>query len=175
MDAALRMLVGLIGAGVLVAMMHAGMVNVKFGLPAPSPGADAGKPASAPGAKPDCGVADCSDQAWLEVLIFGFVAGFSERFVPDLLAKASPTAPTPGPAPAKAPPAPSSAAGTPAGKKPEDATDAAPPGQKPGDPAHDDEAHDDNCACDTPLDEAEATADEHLPAASGGVATPNPA
>lgn len=176
MDAALRMLVGLIGAGVLVAMMDAHMVNVTFGFQAsggraPPAGAQpsGGTPDMPAPARPGCFVATCSEQAWLEVVIYGFVAGFSERFVPDLLAKASATTPAPDPAP-KLPPAAAGGGDAKAARKPDDPPDAS-AGEKPADPSPDDEAHDDECTCGAPLTAAEATADEHLPAASGGVAT----
>ena len=203
MDAALRMLVGLIGAGVLVAMVDAHMVNVTFGLPAapaagvplrstpsepPNTRIDAVPPAAPASPTPqdaanrseatdaglNCGVARCSDQAWLNILIFGFVAGFSERFVPDLLAKAGATAPAPDSLPL-VPRTPINVGNASVGKKSDDEVTALPADKSPSDPEPDDEAHDDNCVCDTPLDETQATADEHLPAASGGVAVPNAA
>jgi hypothetical protein len=184
MDAGLRMLVGLIGAGLLVAMVDAHMVNVSFGLPDATgnmaPPAAKTAAGNAPAVAPTAGTAAPAggggdrDQAWLRVLIFGFVAGFSERFVPDLLAKATVSAADPA---AKAPAAAASdPADGPPDKKPDDAPIAAPAARKFGDSvqdtAPDDEAHDDNCTCDTPLTDAEATADAHLPAASGGVAIP---
>ena len=79
MDAALRVVIGLMGGALLIALVRAGVVNIAFG---------------------NTPLGSTND--WLYVLIVGFIAGFSERFVPDLLAKASGSTDGPPKPPAKA-------------------------------------------------------------------------
>ena len=66
-DASLRIVIGMIAAGVLILFLHASIVpNFKIG--------DA--------------ILSGKDIAWQAVLVIGFLAGFSERLVPNLLGKA---------------------------------------------------------------------------------------
>lgn len=140
MDAILRILIGVIAAAVLAALVISKAVTVMIGNASP----------------------DAKDHAWLYFLIVGFIAGFSERFVPDLLAKA--TASTEAPEPVvpqterKAANATATSARS-AASAPPDAPDPLP-----------DEALADDCACDIDLTDAEATKDADLPPATGGVA-----
>jgi hypothetical protein len=68
-DAALRMLIGAISAAVLFLLVNSGaLVDIQFGA-AKLVGPDA---------------------AWQAMLLLGFMAGFFERLVPDLLEKAAP-------------------------------------------------------------------------------------
>lgn len=152
MDAALRMVIGIIAAVVLAAIIRSGVVSVNIGSAALSAGGGPG---------------------WLLVLIYGFIAGFSERFVPDLLAKASVTTDVPvvqeridterAPAAATASPTTLEAA---AEDSEQHATLAV---TVPDDPAPE-EGGIDNCACDVDLPDDEVTGDADLPPASGGVA-----
>ncbi len=234
LDALLRMVIGLVAAGVLMAMVDAGLVNVSFGnlrsspadarlslnpppnAPAPQAAASGDVPSQAAGAPtqptpaqptpaqptqaqpppappPDAATTDAAtteapavvrtlampartgDAAapggtWLQILLIGFVAGFSERFVPDLLAKATATAPTPVPV-VTAQAAPS---GTPPPPPDQPKPDAASPEDDAGE-EHDAEAHADGCPGGAALAEDEVTPDTLLPAASGGVAPAAPA
>ena len=68
MDAVLRMTIGVIAAAVLAALIMVDAIKFSFGNMSYSP---------------------TGPHNILYVLVIGFVAGFSERFVPDLLAKAS--------------------------------------------------------------------------------------
>ena len=70
MDAILRIVIGVIGAAVLITLINLQLFKLSFGS------AEIGGVGAAP-------------NDWLKVLLVGFVAGFSERLVPDLLSKAA--------------------------------------------------------------------------------------
>jgi hypothetical protein len=113
---------------------------------------------------------------WLMVLLSGFVAGFSERFVPDLLAKVGASTEVPsrrGEEPGAA-----------AAQRKEDGAAEPPKDQAAGgessgggemgdeeDP-HPEDAATDACAADIEVTDEIATADADLPPAAGGVAKP---
>jgi hypothetical protein len=149
-DAALRILIGFIAGAIFLSMLHSGAVEFNFGRQSSNPEEALG---------------------WAVVLVAGFVAGFSERMVSDILGQAAgkavvaavaPASRAPGEGPTKpAPPAP---------QLPHDngvagATLAAP---EPPDP----HGSTDHCASDAHLKDGdpEVTDDEDLPPASGGVA-----
>lgn len=149
MDAALRISIGFIGGGVLMALLIVKVVSLKFG---------------------DFTLGDTS---LMGVLVAGFIAGFSERLVPDLLDQASVKVGTPTPAPRAIPPIPPKKDGDGGGDG-----DAGKP--KPDDPDGSDplpeEAHADGCASDHEVEDDQVMDDAQLPAASGGVAVvPGPA
>jgi hypothetical protein len=146
-DAGLRIMIGFIAAGVLYALMRTGVVTLMLG--------DAKL------------IGDQS--SWLYVLLIGFVAGFSERFVPDLLAKVGTSTdahtgdaslPPPPPTPASAP---------------SPVVEASNEGETPAedDDPHAPDAQADHCVSDVELADHEITTDAELPAASGGVARPD--
>ena len=152
MDAALRVTIGFIGASVLMALVKLQLINVTIGTSQALGG-----------------------ETLLSVLIIGFIAGFSERMVPDLLGKASvQTAP-----PRPAPPADGKADG---GKKDDGGGGAGAGaggsggnggGGAKGPAAADDpppDAYEDGCVCDHELEDENVTHDTDLPPASGGVA-----
>ena len=150
MDASLRIIIGFIAASVLIALVTSQVVTVglgdaKLGLPA--------------------------DKPWLFVLIIGFIAGFSERFVPDLLAKATASTQTP-PSPSMQLPSQkpiaaggvgSSSSDTPPELKNEDK-------EVKDDPLQQEEEVD-HCLCGLDVSDTEATLDTELPATAGGVVT----
>ena len=84
MDAVLRVTIGFIAAAALVALLKAGLIDVRVGS------------------------RSFANRDPLMIIIAGFLAGFSERMVPDLLAKAenSITGNAPGTRPAPPPPPP---------------------------------------------------------------------
>jgi len=140
LDALLRVAIGAIAGAVLVGLIRSDAVTISLG------GTD---PAS-----------------WLSVLTAGFVAGFSERLVQDLLAKVE--------VKTKPPTEPSVTAlggGTGGRGAP---TSVAPP---PAGPSDDGEAHAheggvDHCLENITVEEGEVTKDDDLPPAFGGVAKP---
>jgi hypothetical protein len=146
MDAALRMLIGLMAGAVLMALIRANIVNIGFGT----------------------NNAVGNEQSWLVVLIIGFIAGFSEQMVPDLLAKANASTdrdtprPIPVPPPPPAPPSGANPAAADASEQPEtDEPDALP-----------EEAATDGCVSDLDLPDDLVTTDTQLPASAGGVERP---
>jgi hypothetical protein len=161
MDAVLRVTIGFIAGAVILALILSHVVNLQFD----GNGIQAG------------GV--------LHLLIAGFAAGFSERLVPDLLDKAS-VRPTDRPAPIPVPPAQPAGGQSGGGGGPGDAGSGSAAGgggpgpngegSKPGSQAVGDaelppeEAAEDACIADMELTEDEATPDDALPPASGGVA-----
>src|SRR5262249_54615019 len=74
LDAALRILVGALGGALLIALIKSGA----FGLTIGTADIKESKDLLSPGS------------AWLLVFLVAFIAGFFERMVPDLLAKAAP-------------------------------------------------------------------------------------
>jgi hypothetical protein len=159
-DASLRVLIGFIGASVLMGLISAKAVTLGLG----------GTPFNA----------DEPKTAWLVVLIVGFLAGFSERLVPDLLAKASASVQAPPPQAQARPAAEAGKAAAAGAAAAAAAPAAAAPGGAPapelaGAAQPDDdrtvqEAAVDHCVCDVEVAPAEVTQDAELPAASGGVA-----
>ncbi len=153
MDSVLRILIGMIAAAVLVAFIRSGAM--KFDIGSASSDAKA-------------------ENAWLYILLVGFIAGFSERIVPDLLAKVSSTTSPAAPATAATgtaspktdakPPTSPAGAGAPAGTPP--------PSEDAEQP--DPEAASDHCASDIALKDDEVTPDNALPAAAGGVDAAQP-
>jgi len=147
MDAVLRVIIGALAGTVLVALIVAGLVKVHIG----------GSAAEIYGA--------------MEILIFGFVAGFAERLVPDLLAKVEartgepPTIRRPEPdMDADRKRRPEKAGGAAAGADAEEGADDA----DAADPVPE-QSSEDSCAADIELPDDEATPDSELPPASGGV------
>lgn len=147
-EAVLRIVIGAIAGTVLVALIRSGFVHIGFGG---------------------------EQQKEINELYYacaGFLAGFSERLVPDLLAKGEVTAGAAPPMrrqPTPEPPAKGGAAG---------GAGAAAPAATTGDGAAaedvdhaPDQSDEDGCVCDHPLAEDDVTDDAFLPAASGGVAT----
>lgn len=144
MDAVLRIVIGAIAGAVLVGLIDAQFV--RFSLGDSSPGT----------------------YGAIHILIVGFIAGFAERLVPDLLAKAEartgepPIIRKPEPdldVPRGAQPA-----------KPGATAGAAVPGDEAAADLPPGEASEDTCIAGVPLAAGEVTEDENLPAASGGVA-----
>jgi hypothetical protein len=158
-DAALRVVIGVIAGGLLVALTQTKLVTTALTT------------------------ADMRGPSWLYVLLIGVVAGFAERLVPDILAKsAAATNLAAASAAAGAPPVrrPAGAAGAAVGTAgvaagvapaaapipslaPQAAVIAAP---------HDPDEHEDACLCD--IHTGAATPDTELPPAIGGVAAPRP-
>jgi hypothetical protein len=141
MDAVLRVIVGAIGGVVLVSLIRAGFVRFSLGDSSPD------------------------DYRTIHILIVGFVAGFTERLVPDLLAKAD--ARTGEPAATRLP-EPSAPA---AEKQPESKAEAA---AEAGAAAEESDVvpgqeSEESCVADESIPDNELTDDQELPAASGGV------
>jgi ribosomal protein L12E/L44/L45/RPP1/RPP2 len=158
MDAVLRMLIGLIAAAVLMGLMLADVVNLNFG------DVDRALVTNQAGGAP--GEAGLN---WLTVLIVGFIAGFSERFVPDLLGKAAGSTDAPPPAPTK----PAKPGEEPAPEAREGAAAPAAADDEEEDPLPE-EAATDSCASDVEVPDGLVTADADLPPAAGGVEKPAP-
>lgn len=151
-EAVLRIMIGIIAGAVLVGLILSGFVHVGFGE------------------------TDPKQVSGLYYAAAGFLAGFAERLVPDLLAKgkvvdgAAPPplrqpAPPGGP---KGPNAPTGGAGaaTPGG----DGGGGNPATATANDVDHaPEQSGEDGCVCDHDLAEDEVTDDAFLPAASGGV------
>jgi len=165
-DATVRICIGALAAFVIAEFLLTGAIQISFGdvaLPDAPPRRDGLKVPSVP-----------------VMLLAGFLAGFAERFVPDLLnTYATRAAPgdggegAPPVAPAPAPPGPAAAVASAPGTAaiaadPGDAT-AAPTDEEAAlvtPPAEDEDV--DGCVVDLAAPE-HVTADEDLPAASGGV------
>lgn len=151
MDAVLRVVVGAIGGVVLVSLVLAHFVEFHIG-----------------------GSGGSTGQTALEIFIISFVAGFAERLVPDLLAKADTSAANPATA-YRAPPLPpagqarGSGAGASSTQQGAAGATASTVNQAP------DDSDDDSSGADVMLSSDEITNDEDLPAASGGVASEPPA
>jgi hypothetical protein len=94
---------------------------------------------------------------WLALMLAAFIGGFSERLVPDLLAKAAASDP------------PSKPTGTSVGSK-NPVSAPSPSNPPPVAPALDPGATFDHCLASAGVTDAEATLDSELPAAMGGVA-----
>ena len=130
MDAVLRMVIGVISAGILICLLRSGV-----------------------------GVTLSPSGGWMQLVTLGFLAGFSERLVPDLLQKAGMAVEV-----TPLPPKPPLAAAPLAEAKPLEVKPAAgvvadaPSLPETGD-----------CLCDAPLAPADAVPDAALPAATGGV------
>ena len=149
MDAILRVIIGVMAAAVLMALMKADVVSIDFGV------------------NNKMG----TEEGWLAVLIIGFIAGFSERFVPDLLARASAATDRTQPSPAPTPPAAAPSAPA-AGAVAAGATEGAEPEAAEEEDNLPEEAATDGCVTDVDLPEELVTTDVDLPAAAGGVETP---
>ena len=147
-DATVRICVGSLAAFVLVVFLMSGVIQINFGQ---GHGVGLGGAAVGPDGE--------TRLAWPVTLICGFLAGFVERLVPDLLnsyavgpVRASRDPATPAPVGAT-----------------RDQPERKPPGDDGGAETLDPEEHVDGC--DVDLSAADGlTVDDHLPAASGGVA-----
>jgi hypothetical protein len=148
MDGVLRMIIGLMAGAVLMGLVDAGVVNVPLG---------------------DKAMASDDPRHWLFVLLVGFIAGFSERFVPDLLSKSSGTTDAPMTKPVeiaqRAPEQPPTA-------QPERTVRSEP--EKDEDPLPEEGAAE-TCTIGIDLSDQHVTPDTDLPPASGGVAKPKAA
>jgi hypothetical protein len=142
-DSVLRMLLGIMSGAVLMVLILSGLVTLKIGE----------------------ATFDTTHLQWMGVLLAGFIAGFSERFVPDILAKASASADPPSSKSAQIdlPKAKEEAKADVAAATPAAAADEPDPMPE--------EAATDSCAAGVDLSDDLVTTDANLPAASGGVAT----
>ncbi|HET6940977.1 MAG TPA: hypothetical protein VFH89_02325 [Sphingomicrobium sp.] len=141
MDAVLRVVVGAIGGVVMIALLLSGFVRFHLG---------------------DTSI---DEYARIHILVVSFIAGFAERLVPDLLAKADVrTGEQPIVRRADTPPlgVPPPIMPTQKGAGPEvaDADENGPLA---------DDGEEDGCPSEAALEDSEVTADEDLPRASGGV------
>jgi hypothetical protein len=145
MDAALRIVIGATAGVVLVGLIDAKFVRFWIGESSP----------------------DTFDT--IHILVVGFVGGFAERLVPDLLAKAEART---GEQPVIRKPESDAGAQLPAAPfhaQPAAAAPAPAPAAPPAPPLTPGEADEDACVADLQLGDADVTADEDLPPASGGV------
>lgn len=152
MDAGLRVAIGSIAGMVLVALVVSKFVNLDLGDVATSTDDDG-----------------AASQALFFALV-GFIGGFAERLVPDLLARAAVQAgekPVLRKAEGDLDGKPAPAASDTAAAQDEAQPDAA----EEADLEMDSE-HEDGCVEDIEIEEGELTPDEGLPPASGGVAKP---
>lgn len=150
MDAGLRVAIGSIAGTVLVALVVSKFVNLNLGA-ATVAGSDGGGASTA-----------------LFLAIVGFVGGFAERLVPDLLARAAlreGEKPVLRKAEGDLDAKPAPAAGTTSDSTTEDQ-----PGAADEADLHIDSEHEDGCVEDIDIEEEELTPDEGLPPATGGVA-----
>ncbi|MBV9842765.1 MAG: hypothetical protein JOY99_14725 [Sphingomonadaceae bacterium] len=163
-DAVLRVVVGVISAILITCLIGAHMVaGLAFGPMNATAAAAAGDPL-------------------MVSFVFGFLAGFSERLIPDLLAKTTVIASTPGAPPSGDAAATIAVVNKISGTQPLIANAAAmktgnaAPAAAPADGAADAEADADSCLCDAPPVTGETvTADVDLPVAVGGVSADTPA
>jgi len=135
-DAMLRIAIGAIGAAFLIAALREKVAVLTFGTLSTTM------------------ISDTASPDWLAVVVAAFVAGFSERLVPDLLEKAATKTDDTATAPKK-PPGPGPAP-----------TPGPPPAAKP--PDHDDDK--DCCSVQNFVPPGQETPDSELPPARGGVA-----
>lgn len=151
-DVALRLMIGAIAAGVLVALVLASAVELTIG-----------------GAKLMSGTPP--KVSLLYILIIGFLGGFSERLVPDLLAKAA-TTPKTTPATSSTTPGTTTTPPAPAGTLPaaSGAATAAAAATTMAAMTADTAGIVDHCLADHAPLPSEITPDTELPSATGGVA-----
>ena len=143
-DAMLRVTIGVIAAAVLLGMMLSNLVTIQIGA------------------------VSVKDLDAVAVVFVGFLAGFSERLVPDLLEKAVATEPT-VPVRFIPPPPPPPPADDASDKNGATKAKAAAGDDKPLPP---EEANDDSCAATHDLPDDLVASDVELPPAAGGVEKP---
>jgi len=152
-DAALRVLVGALSGALLYALIGSGAFGLSIG----------GKHIQAT----DTFFSTRAD--WLLVLLTGFIAGFSQQIVPDLLARATAIDGEPKPAMTSA------AAASDAASSEADPTGTGGPAKSPAGPSPqpppDADQEADDC-CDRPGGDDVVTPDTELPEAIGGVEPP---
>lgn len=160
-DAVLRIVIGAIAAALLICLLQSGVATVLIGGRSISPG---------------------EEQSWLLVIVVAFLAGFSERLVPDLLEKsalsaaaARTTAGAAAASPALTRRAADAARGgeRAASAKAQADDQSAETGAATDTDVPDEHVEEDNdgCVADIDLQPAEVTDDAELPPASGGVAS----